>query len=85
LITLKLNLQKTNTGSCLTSNTSEKTKTNITLSGTVQKSNQNIAETVAKINTHNTYTVKPALVTTSIKLVKPALVTTSIKLQSNLL
>ena len=30
-------------------------------------------------------TVKPALVTTSIKLVKPALVTTSIKLQSNLL
>ena len=30
-------------------------------------------------------TVKPALVTTSIKLVKPALVTISIKLQSNLL
>jgi hypothetical protein len=29
-------------------------------------------------------TVKPALVTTSIKLVKPVLVTTSINLQSNL-
>ena len=36
-------------------------------------------------NMMNSTTVKPIVVTTSIKLVKPALVTTSIKLQSNLL